>query len=96
MSFEEKNPQSGIRLPYTVPKFVSEPQLLKLGLFRAVYHVLLSSNLTTVINQLRNHLVSIIGKMNSINYRLRCCVYMQSVRLPRQSAAPTRKIIGQN
>jgi hypothetical protein len=28
-----REPRSGIRLPYAVPKFISEPQLLQLGLF---------------------------------------------------------------
>ena len=65
MSFEDKKPQTGIRLPYGVPKFVSEPQFSRLGLFVAVYQAFLSSSLTTVIKELRNHLVSINTKMNS-------------------------------
>lgn len=64
MPSEEKKPKSRIRFPYAVPKFVSEPQLLKLGLFIAVYQALLNPGLLTDINELRNHLASNISKMN--------------------------------
>jgi hypothetical protein len=53
------------QFPDTVPSFISKPQLLKLGLFHAVYQALLSSSLTTIINELRIHLVAYNFKMNS-------------------------------
>ena len=53
------------QFPDTVPKFIGEPQLLKLGLFVAAYQALLSSSRTTIINELQIHLVTPNFKMNS-------------------------------